>query len=297
MNARLRLEIHALLELYLIPSLCALMPWWLGFRWLRFCSRFRRLFGAEWQAALVQARQFVQIDDEALWARQFRLCRLVDHADMYISMTRSNRWLKTYVDDWDQWPDIPEKAVGLTFHWCPGIWATRALRQRGATVGAISAAPNRVAMGGALLGYWYARLRVREAERISGHPMMLPEGAVRRSVRMLGSDAPEQVGFWVCGFLDVPPGPRDPSEPVEIFGRQGQFPTGLIGIARLAKVPVVLITCGLDLRTGRRRLQVWEPRAGDDPKLLQDMVDVWRSLISEHSWGYFLWLVMPAWMR
>ena len=38
MPAALRLEFRALLELYLIPGLAALMPWALGFRWLRFCS-------------------------------------------------------------------------------------------------------------------------------------------------------------------------------------------------------------------------------------------------------------------
>ena len=56
MPAALRLEFRALLELYLIPGLAALMPWALGFRWLRFCSRLGFLYRNEWQAALAQAR-------------------------------------------------------------------------------------------------------------------------------------------------------------------------------------------------------------------------------------------------
>lgn len=297
MFAALRLELRALIELYLIPGATALLPWVLGFRWLRFCSRFNGLFHAEWQAALAQARQYVPIEDEALWARQFRLCRLVDHADMYLSMTRSNRWLKRHVDGWNAWPKVDGAAVGLFFHWCPGFWALRAVREQGITISGLSAPLSRKAMGGTWLAYWYGALRLRELQRVNGRSLVLPSGAVRRSIKAVRESGTDEDRIWVCGMLDVPPDPSAPGEPIHLFGHKGTFPTGLIGIARLSKAPIMVVTLGLDIRTGRRDLAVLGPFNPETPDLLQHAVDIWQTRIEERSWGFFLWQVMPAWVR
>lgn len=295
MSSFLRLEVRALLELYLIPAVTALMPWPLGFRWLRFCSRFQFLYGAEWQAALAQARNFVVVGDEKLWARQFRLVKLVDHADLYLSMTRSDRWLQRYVDGWDAWPQIEGGAVAVFTHWCPGFWSGRALRRNGAPTHSVIAPATRRAMGGSHLAYWYGVLRMREYQRVNGRTSFYPTGVVRRFLRVLREQAGGQV--WVASMLDVPSGPNDPGESVTLFDREGYVPNALIGIARLAKVPVIMVTCGLDPRTGRRDLVVSGPFDPNTPGLMQQLVDIWQDRIRDRSWGYFLWLVMPAWLR
>ncbi len=292
MLASLRRELRALLELYLIPGLSALAPWPLGFRWLRFCSRFSWLYHQEWQAALAQARLYVPIDDEALWARQFRLARLVDHADLYLCMTRSDRWLARHVDGWNRWPDVGG-AVGVFFHWCPGFWALRALRQQGVTISGLIAPLSRRAMGGTFLAYWYGALRMWQLRRVNGRSLVMPEGAVRRSVKALKADA--EGATWVCGMLDVPPHPNDPTEPVTLFERPAHFTTGLFGIARISKVPVVIVEFGLDIRTGRRDLTATGPYDPSAPGLLQEAVDIWQARIRERPWGFFLWAAMPAW--
>lgn len=291
----LRLEVRVLLELYLIPGLTAFMPWPIGFRWLRFCSRFRFLYGAEWQAALAQARQFVEVGDENLWARQFRLCKLVDHADLYLCMTRSDRWLRRYVDGWDAFPQIEGGAVAVLIHWCPGFWLGRAVRRSGAPGHSVIAAPNRRAVGGSYLAYWYSVLRMWAFERVNGRPAFNPTGVVRRLLKVLREQAGGKV--WIGGMLDVPTGPNAPTESVTVFGREGFFPNGLIGVARLAKVPLIMVTCGLDPRTGRRDLVVSGPFDPNTPGLLQHFVDIWQARVGDRSWGYFLWLVMPVWLR
>lgn len=293
MLASLRRELRALLELYLIPGLSALAPWPLGFRWLRLCSRFSWLYRQEWQAALAQARLHVPIDDEALWARQFRLSRLVDHADLYLCMTRSDRWLARYVDGWNRWPEVDGGAVGVFFHWCPGFWALRALRQQGVTISGLIAPLNRRAMGGTFLAYWYGALRMWQLRRVNGRGLVMPDGAVRRSVKALRSG--EAGATWVCGMLDVPPHPNDPTEPVTLFDRPAHFTTGLFGIARISKVPVVIVEFGLDIRTGRRDLTASGPHDPTAPALLQQAVDIWQARIRERPWGFFLWAAMPAW--
>ncbi len=293
MFASMRRELRALLELYLIPGLAALAPWPLSFRWLRFCSRFSWLYRQEWQAALAQARLYVPIDDEALWARQFRLSRLVDHADLYLCMTRSDRWLTRYVDGWNRWPQVDGSAVGVFFHWCPGFWALRALRQQGVTISGLIAPLSRRAMGGTFLAYWYGALRMRQLRRVNGRALVMPDGAVRRSVKALKADA--QDATWVCGMLDVPPHPNDPTAPVTLFERPAHFTTGLFGIARISKVPVVIVEFGLDIRTGRRDLTATGPHDPAASGLLQHAVDAWQARIRERPWGFFLWAAMPAW--
>lgn len=294
MLASLRRELRALLELFLIPGFCALLPWPLGFRWLRFCSRFRWMYRDEWTAALAQARQFMDLGEEDTWARQFRLGRLVDHADLYLSMTRSDRWMARYVDGWNDWPGASNGVVVLLYHWCPGFWVLRAMRHQGATVSALIAPLTRRSMGEAHLAYWYGRLRMWEIVRANGRPLVYPEGAIRRLVKVLKSNQTGGEKAWVCGMPDVPPSAADPGEPVRMFGQCGYFSTGLISIARLSGVPVVSAHMGLELRGGRRDLTVLGPFDPSDPALLQQAVDAWEARIRDRPWGYFLWAALPA---
>ena len=294
MFASLHRELRALLELFVIPGVTALAPWPIGFRWLRFCSRFSWLYRVEWSMALTQAREYVDIGDEALWARQFRLGRLVDHADLYLSMTRSDRWMERYVDGWSHWPGTRHGVVVLLYHWCPGFWVLRAMRHQGATVSALIAPLTRRSMGEAHLAYWYGRLRMREIVRVNGQSLIYPEGAIRRLIKMLKSNSPEGQKSWVCGMPDVPPSAADPGQAVSMFGRQGFFSTGLVSVARLAGVPVVSAHMGLELQSGRRDLAVLGPFEPTDPTLLQQVVHAWEARIRDRPWGYFLWAALPA---
>lgn len=294
MLTALRLELRALLELFLIPAVAALLPWPIGFRWLRLCSRFSWLYRNEWRAALAQARDYMDLGDEDIWARQFRLGRLVDHADLYLSMTRSDRWMMRYVDGWNVWPRAENGVVVLLYHWCPGFWVLRAMRHQGATVSALIAPLTRRSMGEARLAYGYGRLRMREIVRVNARPLVYPEGAIRRMIKVLKSNTAGGEKAWVCGMPDVPPSAADPGEPVDTFGRCGYFSTGLISIARLSGVPVVSAHMGLELRHGRRDLTVLGPFDPTDPSLLQQAVGTWEARIKDRSWGYFLWAVMPT---
>ena len=289
MPAALRLEFRALLELYLIPGLTALMPWPLGFRWLRFCSRFAFLYRNEWQAALAQARQFVDVGDETLWARQFRLCRLVDHADFWISRTRSRRWLRHHTDIAQDWPQLETPAVGVFFHVCPGLWALRSLREQGVDASVLAGHYSRRSMGGAHCAYHYGTARLRELQRVSGGPLIFAPGTVRQAQAVLDG------GGWVTGTPDVPPTETALGRPVKLFERSAHYAEGLLVIARRAAVPVVIFTFAIDLATGRRTLEILGVHEPDEPGLLQVIVDHWQRLLREQSWGFILWPSMPAW--
>ena len=150
-------------------------------------------------------------------------------------------------------------------------------------------------MGSSILAYWYGALRMRTLQKVNGRPLVYPEGAIRRSIKAIKSGSPGNENVWACGMVDVPPTPADPGEPVLMFGQRGFFSTGLIGVARISKVPLVMVECGLELDNGRRKLMVSGPFDPASPGLLQKIATHWQARIEDCSWGFFLWAAVPAW--
>lgn len=284
----LRVEARSLVELYLVPGLCVLLPWSLGFRWLRFCGRWNRLFSAEWRAALAAAQDWIAIDDPAAWARDYRCCRLVDHADYWLSRTRSRGWLRRHAGVRGEWPCTRQAAVGVFFHWCGGMWAVRALHFAGPSSAVLAGHYTKRSMGMSWLGYFYGWLRLSELARAGGRPLIFAPGTVKKAQAELAA------GHWVIGTPDVPPTETRLAKPVSLFGRPGQFTEGLLRIARDGGVPVVMFTLALDLDSGRRELRISGPFDPHDPGLLQHIAGYWQGLLEEKSWGFTLWPMMPA---
>jgi len=286
--AQIRLELRSLVELYLLPALAVPLPWPLAYRLLRWLARYPGLYEEEWRPALAQARRFVPIDDERDWAWRFRTTRLVDHADFWLSRTRSHRWARRHFDRNGDWPLTGTAAVGVFFHWCAGLWAVRDLRAHGPTSAVLARRPSARSMGGAWLGYWYGRMRLGELARISGRPLIYAPGTVQRARDDLAA------GIWVIGTPDVPPTETRYGVPVTLFGQPAHFAEGLLLIARRAQVPIVVFTLALDFATGRRELRIHGPFAAEEPQLLQWVADYWQSLLREKSWGFTLWPMMPG---
>lgn len=289
MRAMLRLELRSLLEHWLLPALAIPLPWPWAYRLLRRVARHPWLYAAEWQAALAQARQYVPIPDEAQWGWDYRTCRLVDHADYWLSRTRSARWLRRHVDGLQPFPHAQGAAVGVFFHWCAGQWSVRALRAGGARAAVLAGRFSTRSMGGARLGYLYGHIRLKELARAGGRPLIYAPGTVKRALADLAG------GHWVIGTPDVPPTETALGVPVTLFGRPARFAEGLLLIARRARVPVVVFTLALDLASGRRELRVLGAHDPHDPALLPRLVAAWEGLLQEKSWGFTLWPAMPAW--
>lgn len=283
---KLRRELINAVQYLLLPGLAALLPWPRGFRLLRRFAGWRWLYHDEWQAALASARQYVTIDDGEDWAWRYRLTRLVDHADYWLTRTRGDRWMDRHFSRRDAFPDSGA-AVGVFFHWCAGLWGVRALRASGHRASVLAGHFSPASMG-AWVAYFYGHLRLHELARCSGLPLLYSPGTVRRSVETLGR------GDWIIGTPDVPPTETPLGRPAVLFGRPALFADGLMEIARRAGVPVVIFTCGLNLDDGRRDLRVSPPLDASDPQLRQRIVDYWEGLVREQPWAFTLWPAMPA---
>ncbi|MGQ0799314.1 MAG: hypothetical protein ACT4NL_04265 [Pseudomarimonas sp.] len=279
-----------LIKYFALPAIGLLLPWPLAYRVLRRIARHQGLYADEWIPALRQAQSMglVEIDDPDDWAWRYRTCRLVDHADYWLSRLHSTRWMDRYVDRRGEWPAVTGPAVGAFFHWCAGMWGARALHMSGPRASVLAGRFSPGAMGGAWLGYLYGHIRLRELARASGGPLIYAPRTVQQSLEAL------HAGRWVIGTPDVPPSETRMSVPVRLFGRTGYMPEGLLLIARKADVPVVIFTLGLDFDTGRRDLRVWGPFDANDPELMQRTADTWEGLIREKSWAFALWPAMPA---
>ena len=94
---RVRTELRDLIELVLLPGLAAVLPWRWCFALFKALAHRPWLYRQACERALAEAKARVTIDDEARWLWTRRLITLVDHADLYLSATRSNAWLRQHV--------------------------------------------------------------------------------------------------------------------------------------------------------------------------------------------------------
>jgi hypothetical protein len=228
-----------------------------------------------------------QLDPDT-WAREFRLARLVDHADFWVSRTRGSRWRRSHLVMRGQWPARGQAAVGVFFHWGPHLWAVDSLRDAGHNASVLAGHYTKRSVGGAWLGWLYAILRIKELARVGARPLIFAPGTLRQSLATLDA------GDWVIGTPDVPPAQTRLAVQVTLFGRPAWLPSGLVEIARRAQVPLVPFACALDLRSGHRELRVDAPLDPQDPQLMQRLADRFEGLLREKPAAWSLWAFAPA---
>jgi len=243
-----------LFELYLAPASAALLPWPLSIRWLRWLARREWLYAAEVAAAKRARQEVLGVESPAAWCEEFRLVRLVDHADLYLSLTRSDDWMKRHLRVSGAWP-LQGPFIAFTFHWGTGFWSLRHLRRAGFRPAMLSTPLGPPPA----LSDWRARYgfrRNREVARASGEGVIYLGGAKDKLRAHLAA------GGVVVGLLDVPPGQTPESVAVDIFGRPSALPRGMLDLAVELRLPLVPFFLSLDALTGERRLRICPPLAG-----------------------------------
>jgi hypothetical protein len=279
----LRTELRALVENVALPGLAAILPWRWCMAMFRRLARWERLYHREWTAALATARRYLPIADEVAFARDFRLTRLVDHADLYLTWFRSRRrWLARHADVRGAWP-ASGAHVGVFFHAGPGFWGLHSLWCAGHRSAALAGHYDRRSMGGAHVAFVYGVLRMKASRRATGLDLIFAPDTVSKALSVLRS------GNWIAAAADVPPIDGRPGASVTLFGRPATFPQWIRTIARRTRAPVVLFDTQVDLVTGRRTLTISEPIPADDPQLLQRIADRFEAMLREHPAGFSLW--------
>lgn len=282
---RLRTELRDAAELVLAPGLAALLPWRWCFAIFKRLARVPWLYRGACQAALDQARALGQVraGDEARWLAVRRLVTLVDHADHYLAVTRSNAFMRRHLTVQGQWPDPQQPAVCLTFHWGAGMWALRHAGAQGLRAHALVAAMEGTPFAGRTVLQRYVLARTRSVGRALGNAPLVVSGSLRPVIQAL------RRGEQVFAAVDVPADQVDASLPVTLCGLQARIPKGLLRLALDMQVPVTVYVTGFDVDSGARWLRITQVPAQGDVQELANAVfqHLQQALAQENAFWHF----------
>ncbi|GMV27963.1 MAG: hypothetical protein AMXMBFR59_00880 [Rhodanobacteraceae bacterium] len=289
--AKLRSQLPDAWQFFVAPALAALLPWRLGFRWLRWLSRRGGAFDEPACAAAATAPDYLPVTDPNAFAANVRLNCLWDTADLYLSLLRRRQArLPWHVQQIGEWPR-DSHFIAAGFHHGHGHWVFRTLARAGFDASLVSARWDRADYPGLPLRYWYGRLRGGDVQRLSGRPVVFRPGAKAQLARALDE------GATVVSVLDMPPrmAPRG-QQPVRLLGQDASFPDGTLELAKAAGVPVVPYWMEFDLERGMRRFVIGDPLDPADPATLQKLADLLDRAIRLTPTAWFFWPEWPRWI-
>ncbi|MEO8672810.1 MAG: hypothetical protein ABI411_15940 [Tahibacter sp.] len=279
-------------QFFLVPGIAALLPWRMGYRWLRWCSRRAgSAFDESARAAAAVAPQFLPIVDIEAFAARMRLVWLIDATDLFLSLLhRSRGWRPQQVERVGEWPaQGPFIAAG--FHHGNGHWVFKTLAEAGHDSMLVSARWSRADYPGLPLRYAYGRLRGNDVERLSACPIAYRPGAKAQLAEAL------REGNVVVGVIDMPPrlAPRG-QQPVRLLNQTVSFPVGLLELARAANAPIVPYWMEYDFDTGMRRSVIGKPLEASAPETLQALAELLDQAIRRTPEAWFFWPEWPQWI-
>ncbi len=241
------------------------------------------VFPQETEQALAGVRSIEPSADEKAWQNAHRLVRLVDHADLYLSILRSDRWLARHVTVEGRWPERGPFLAAF-FHWGAGLWGLRHLSHHRHSAAFLSVHFDRETFRAAPLRYWYARLRAWETGRAAARPLIYTGNAPAQMRRIY------RQGHNVTAALDVPLAQTRGSLPARLFERPAWLPKGVIRIAVRLRVPIVVFSMGLNHDTGARQLRISDPISGNDEnELAAHFAQILERLIAADSPAWHMW--------
>jgi hypothetical protein len=214
-------------------------------------ARWRWLYRESCENALAQARlRGWAGKNETHWIWVRRLVTLVDHADHYLGLWRSDAWMQKHLQVEGLWPP-PDQAVLLTtFHWGAGYWGLRNAAAHDLHPHALVASLGTQVYQGRTVLSWYASARNANVASTLGATTIDIARHLKQVIRAL------RTNHALLGVMDVPADAALASLPIELLGMKASVPRGLLRLAVDSQVPVVLYITGLNTCTGSRFLQI-----------------------------------------
>ena len=290
---RLRTELRDLLELVLLPGLAAILPWPWCFAIFKRLARLAWLYREPCEAALFQARSRGWAGvDEAHWLWVRRLVTLVDHADHFLGLWRSDAWMKKHLLVEGTWPPHAHGVLLLTFHWGAGYWGLRHAAAHGLQPHALVASLDTQAYEGRAVMSWYAKSRNAHVARTLGSPTIDVAQHLKRVIHALRDH------HALLGVMDVPADEAKASMTVELLGMQASVPRGLLRLAVDQQVPVVLYVTGLNTANGMRFLRIKSLGVFSEVKdLATEVFGELEQLIAEDAPAWHFWGIADRFFR
>ncbi len=232
-----------------------MLPWSVGFRVLKRFAHIERLYREAVGPAWIAARAHCPGGDEKMWKYRFRLLRLVDHVDVYLTLLRGRRWRHRHVAQSGNWPQ-PGACVFLTYHWGAGNWIWSMLRARGFAAHFVMNRPQGRSHGLTRLSHAFGYFRAWAMRRIGGAGVLFTGGSASEVADAL------RAGGSVVGMLDLPARTQQNAIECPLLDGRVRFPIGLASLGLDASAQMAVFSFGLDFATGRRDLRIEALPAG-----------------------------------
>lgn len=279
---------------FVVPGIAALLPWKLGWRWLRWWARRESgPFNEPARAAVAVASKYLDVGDEKAFATRVRMVWLIDYCDFLLSITRRRRiWHPWHVQRVGEWPR--EGAfIAAGFHHGACYWLYRILAEAGHDCMTISIRWDREEYRQHPVRYWYGRLRYWDMERISRLPIAYRPGIKPMLKQALAS------GAAVLSLVDLPPrmAPRG-QRSVRLLDQDLSFTEGVVELAREAGVPVVPFWVEFDTDFYTRRFCIGAPLDPTDvDATLQTLASILDRQIRRAPEAWIFWSELPRWIE
>lgn len=286
---RCKAELRDFVEVVALPALAMVLPWPLCYRVLRRLARWQWLYRAETERAFQQARELGWVTgDELTWRQLRRLTSLVDHADHYLTRTRSDAWMRKYLTVTGEWPVGDTPGLLLTFHWGAGMWAQRhagAARVKASMM--VDAAKPEYFQGHWVL-FKYIQARIRSIELA----LQTPTVDAGKNLRPVLATLRRKEA--IMAVIDVPADQVATTVNGELFGRGAHIPKALLRVGVEQAIPITLYMTGYRIDDGQRTLDIIQLGIYKDiDKLASDIFAALNAAISRQPTAWHLWGESP----
>ena len=281
---RVQREARDLLEVVLLPGLAAVLPWRVCFLLFKWLSHWRFLYREPCERALLEATKRGWVEKPAEWLDTRRLITLIDHADHYLTRTRSDKWMQRNLEVEGAWPPADSPALCLTFHWGAGMWALRHASASGLKGHMLVAPVNGKHFEDRWVLHRYNKARTRSIALALKRPTIDVAVSLRPVLRALR--AKEQV----IAVIDVPADQVSASQAVSLLGMTAKVPTALLRLAVDQATPVSVFLTGIRMTDGTRFLRIFQIGVhGDLDSLVGTVFRTLENAIQEAPAAWHFW--------
>ena len=282
----LRIHLRDTIECWLFPALTACLPWRAGFALLRLLSRLP-LYDERIAPALRSAQSLGLAPDPRAFRRRQRLYLLLEHADLFLSLTRGRRWFERHVRVHGAWPAPGTRYSAVFFHYGTGLWSMRNLAEAAGAAHFLSGPLDFAAERARPLRRAYARLRLREVARAGRAPVIQTGGSAKRLKEVLVQGP----GAIVVGG-DVPPGATHGTAEVRLFERAAALAQGLAQIAHATGTSLVVFSEQIEGR--ERTLRIDPPlEVRDVGAAVQQLAERLEARVRADPAAWHFWPQLP----
>ena len=222
-----------------------------------------------------------------------RLTRVIDFADPWLSLMRSDAWFKQNVKVTAPTRPAGQGALFVIFHYGGGWWMSRYFRACGERISIImfrgfagTSASDRLAQ---LFGW----IRMKWIERICRSPLIVTnDGGVKQKMCEVW-----QRGDHIYIASDIPPVLVRGTAGVPFFGGTGYFPLRPFALAAEQNVPVYMLISAWDAETLQPTLSIHELPGATSLERLAALVAHHEALIRVRPGSWHLWGEWPLFFQ